>query len=375
MMHQNQGETTRQAHVGVPDGTFEEEFGRQGFFGPVSHLYHQHPPTGWSRIEGPLQPRAFDTNQVSMTVSNSDFCPQQVPLLTNASVTLSVVVNLPTLPYFSRHAGADQLWFVHRGEGRLETDFGSLDYTQGDYVCIPRGVNYRFYPQSDINHFWVIASATPFRQPDRGLLGQHALYDPDVLVLPQVQPSTASATESATGEWQVRICRSDSVTRVFYPFNPLDVVGVKGNLNVFKLAISDICPVMSHRAHLPPSVHSTFIADGFVVCSFVPRPLESADGAQRVPFFHRNIDYDEVIFYHDGDFFSRDGIQPGWVTLHPQGIHHGPHPKALANQFGKTFADEWAVMVDTEQPLTITPQAQAIGWADYWKSWQGTAGQ
>ena len=370
LQHKTLGQTSTQAHVGVPEGTFEEEFGRQGFYGPVSHLYHQHAPTGWSRIEGPLKPQAFDTNQ-HRTSSNHLFCSQRLPLLTNEDVTVSVVTNLPILPYFSRHASADQLWFVHQGTGSIETDTGPIDFAQGDYICIPRGVNYRLYPTDNTNHFFVVESRTPFRQPDRGLLGQHALYDPGVLVTPSPKPSTAEATSPTTNEWEVRIQRGDDVTKVFYPFNPLDVVGVKGDFNVFKLSIKDICPVISHRAHLPPSVHSTFLADGFVVCSFVPRPMESAEGAQRVPFFHRNIDYDEVIFYHDGDFFSRDGIKPGWITLHPQGIHHGPHPTALTNQFSKTFADEWAVMVDSERPLTVTPEAQALAWNDYWKSWQG----
>lgn len=169
------------------------------------------------------------------------------------------------------------------------------------------------------------------------------------------------------------IKREDAYTSVFYPYNPLDVVGWKGDLFAWKLNVSDIRPITSPRFHLPPSVHSTFIAKNFVICTFAPRPMETGDPkAERVPFFHRNIDYDEVIFYHAGDFFSRTGIGPAMVTFHPQGIHHGPHPKALANQFTKEFADEYAVMIDTYRPLKpleLAPQAEV---AEYKYSWKVT---
>ncbi len=127
---------------------------------------------------------------------------------------------------------------------------------------------------------------------------------------------------------------------------------------------------MSHRAHLPPSVHVTLVGEGFVVCSFVPRPLEEAPGAQRVPFYHRNIDYDEVLFYHAGDFFSRDNITAGMLTLHPHGVHHGPHPKAIEKSWSKTHTDEYAVMVDTRRPLRVTEAARAVEWREYHLSWR-----
>ena len=159
----------------------------------------------------------------------------------------------------------------------------------------------------------------------------------------------------------MRIKCEDEYSKVFYPFNPLDVVGWKGDLTVWKINLRDIRPVMSHRAHLPPSAHSTFVTPGAVVCSFVPRPLEQDPDALRVPFFHRNTDYDEFIFYHDGDFFSRDNIKAGMCTLHPRGIHHGPHPKALANQNKKTQTDEYAVMLDGLNPIHVLPGGRAGG--------------
>ena len=164
--------------------------------------------------------------------------------------------------------------------------------------------------------------------------------------------------------------RLDEITTITYPFNPIDIAGWKGDLTVWSISINDIAPVLSHRAHLPPSVHSTFMGNGFIICSFVPRPLESEPGAQKVPFYHRTIDYDEVLFYHDGDFFSRDGIEHGMITLHPQGIHHGPHPKAIKATESKTWTDEVAVMLDTVKPLHVSKEAEAIEWSEYYLSWQ-----
>jgi homogentisate 1,2-dioxygenase len=131
----------------------------------------------------------------------------------------------------------------------------------------------------------------------------------------------------------------------------------------------DIRPIMSHRAHLPPSAHTTFVTAGAVICSFLPRPLEQDPDALKVPFFHRNTDYDEFIFYHDGDFFSRDNIKAGMATLHPRGIHHGPHPKALANQGKKGFTDESAVMLDGLNPIDVLPAGESVEWKEYWMSW------
>jgi homogentisate 1,2-dioxygenase len=196
-----------------------------------------------------------------------------------------------------------------------------------------------------------------------------------VVETPSPEPAPAGdLTGSQPGpqgepEWEVRIKREGEYTSVFYPFNPLDVVGWKGDLCPIKLNIKDYRPVMSHRVHLPPSVHTTFLANNFVICSFVPRPFETDPEAMRVPFFHRNIDYDEVLFYHDGNFFSRHGIDAGMVTWHPQGIHHGPHPKAIGAVKNKVDTDEYAVMLDTRYPLKMTGEGQAAEWPEYHMSW------
>ncbi len=170
-------------------------------------------------------------------------------------------------------------------------------------------------------------------------------------------------------EWEVRIKADEQISKVVYPFNPIDVVGWKGDLTVWKLNIRDIRPVTSPRVHLPPSAHTTFMTQGAVICTFLPRPLETDEQALRVPFFHRNTDYDEFLFYHDGNFFSKDNIKAGMATLHPRGIHHGPHPKALANQSKKTETDECAVMLDGLKPIQVLPAGESVEWKEYWMSW------
>jgi len=357
------GKTTTQAHVGLPEGTFEEEHGRKGFYGKSAHLYHAHPPTGWIRFEGKLRPHCFDLNQLKPG-DLTDAEGQPAAFLGNDDIVLSISRRSDPMPFYFRNADGDELYFIHRGHGKIETDFGPLDYEPGDYINIPRAVTYRIVPETRDNFFLIIQSKHEFEQPEKGLLGQHALYDPAAIITPEPAPNL-----NDNAEWEIRIKAEDEISKVVYPFNPLDVVGWKGDLTVWKINMRDIRPVMSHRAHLPPSAHTTFVTEGAVVCSFVPRPLEEDDDALRVPFFHRNTDYDEFIFYHDGDFFSKDNIKAGMATLHPRGIHHGPHPKALANQKKKTHTDEYAVMLDGLNPIHVLPAGEDVEWKDYWASW------
>ncbi len=361
-MYYTKGKYTKQAHVDLPAGTYEEQHGRDGFFGPVSHLYHNHPPTGWTRIEGECRPRAFYTDRVENPASDAP-----TTLLYNNDVSLGVVRRLGATPYFERNADGDEMWFAHTGGGTLETDYGFLPFAKGDYLVIPRGVTYRFNCTSETFLLVIESNGTPLRQPDRGMVGQYSLYDVTAIRTPDIVE-----VDSSKGESEVRVKREGEITKIFYPFNPLDIAGWKGNLFPWALSIQDFCPVISHRAHLPPSVHTTLVGSGFVVCSFVPRPLEETPGAMRVPFYHRNIDFDEVLFYHDGDFFSRDNIKAGMITFHPTGIHHGPHPKAMEKSWapGKTHTDEYAVMLDTRRPLKMTDAAKGVEWAGYADSWK-----
>lgn len=357
------GRTPGQAHVGLPDGTFEEEYARDGFFGAYAHLYRTHPPVGWSRIEGSLRPRAYVTEELLGTELVSP------GLFSNADAFIDYGVVDAPMPFLVRNAEADTLLFVHEGAGRCETDFGPLSYEPGDYVAVPRGTSYRLCPTSRTKVL-VVGTRGALGVPERGLLGQHALFDPAVLQIPT--PEGSSMTPNEKGEYELRIFRRGAWTRVFYPFCPLDVVGYKATLCPMKLNVRDIRPVASDRYHLPPTAHATFVADGVYICTFLPRPLENGDpAAMKVPFYHSNADFDEVLFYHSGDFFSREGIRKGMFTLHPQGIHHGPQPGASERAKAKARTEEVAVMIDTRLPLEVSPVADKVEVKGYWESWKG----
>ncbi|MDK2742364.1 MAG: homogentisate 1,2-dioxygenase [Nitrospira sp.] len=365
MYLKRRGKVPNQAHVGIPEGLYEEEHGRNGFVGAVSHLYRRHPPTAWTAIEGTLKPRAFDCSQFPETALA---VPTQSALVLH-SPDANLYLSCPheTTPYFVRNADGDEVHFVHKGLGRFETDYGFLAYEPGDYVLIPKGTTYRIHVDAGPSVFLTIETPLPLAVPDRGALGQHALFDKGVLVAPDLE--TVEPVETVGRAWEVRIKRQGAWTRVVYSFYPMDVVGWKGDLWVAKLNVRDFRPVVSPRYHLPPSVHQTFQAGGCLISTFAPRPLETDPEALRVPFYHRNTDYDEVLFYHDGEFFSRAGIRPGMLTLHPQGIHHGPQPQAVQGSRTKTYTTEVAVMVESKAPFTVQPELEAVEIKDYALSW------
>ncbi len=314
-----------------------------------------------------MRPRLFQLD----TVPAGDYLSARVLVLENADCRIHVAALDSPMPYLFRNADADELLFVHRGAGRLETDFGPLAYETGDYLVIPRGTMYRFAPTS-ATQLLVVETTGELAIPDRGMLGQHALFDPAVLRVPSPGEASSLAAGLETcqpNEWRLVIQRQGALTHVFYPHCPLDVVGWKGTLTVWQLNVRDIRPVLSDRYHLPPSAHTTFVAPGVAICTFAPRPLENGDPrALKVPFFHSNIDFDEVLFYHAGEFFSRDGIRPGMLTFHPQGIHHGPQAKAQTRTPIAQRTEEIAVMIDTRRPLDVC--ADELELPDYWKSWQ-----
>jgi homogentisate 1,2-dioxygenase len=367
-----EGEASRQAHAALPQGTFERELGKEGFFGPATHMYHRHPPTAWTRWEGPLRPRAFDLTRVT----SEHPCPwQAVEFLRNASVSMRLWRAPARMSHLVRNGDGDELVFIHQGAGHLYCDYGHLEFRAGDYLVVPRGTMWRVECAARTVALLIEATGSTYRLPDKGIVGNHAIFDPAMLDVPRIDDAfTAQATGAEAGrEWPVRIRRRREVSTVTYPFNPLDAVGWKGDLAPVRLNVEHIRPLMSHRYHVPPSAHSTFVADRFVVCTFVPRPFESDPDALKVPFFHNNDDYDEVIFYHAGDFFSRDNIDAGMVTFHPCGFTHGPHPKALANALvqAKPATDEYAVMVDTRDALEVSELPGGVeveSYADSWKS-------
>jgi homogentisate 1,2-dioxygenase len=362
-----EGQTSRQAHADLPAGTYEREMGRDGFFGPATHLYHKHPPTGWTHFEGPMRPRAFD----ALAAAEESADPFKAALLlSNASMKMRIWAAHRPMQHLARNADGDELVFVHQGEGDLFCDFGHMAYREGDYILLPRGTMWRIEPGEHTVALLIEATNGSYKLPERGILGPHAIFDPAALETPALD--AAFKAQQGEHEWSVKVKRRDVLSTITYPFNPLDAVGWKGNLSALKLNWRDIRPVMSHRYHVPPSVHSTFVADRFVVCTFVPRPIESDPGALKVPFFHSNDDYDEVIFYHAGEFFSRDNIRPGMVTFHPCGFTHGPHPKAFETgaKAARAMTDEVAVMIDARDALDMLEAASAQEVAEYARSWQ-----
>lgn len=363
-----EGIASRQAHVDLPAETYERELGREGFYGPSTQMYHRHPPTGWSHVEGPLKPRAFDTTRIKQN-SNSPWEAQ--PLLTNASVKIRFWRLHTDMENLVRNADGDELLFLHTGAGDLYCDYGRLDLTQGDYLLIPRGTMWRIACHEPLVVLMIEATDDSFRLPDKGIAGTHALFDPAMLDTPQIDDDfIAQQTEDP---WQVRIKRHATISNVTYPFNPLDAVGWHGNLSPVRINWRAIRPLMSARYHVPPSAHTTFTSTRFVICTFVPRPIESDTKALKVPFFHNNDDYDEVIFYHAGEFFSRDNIYPGMLTLHPAGITHGPHP--IAFETGKEAlrkeTNEVAVMIDSRDAFEIADLPDGVEWTGYVDAWKG----
>ena len=362
-----EGQASRQAHCDLPQGSYEREIGREGFFGPATHMYHRHRPTDWLRFEGPNRPRAFDTTHLG----NFGASPWDAfGLLSNAHMKMRIWGLSEAMEQLARNADGDELLFIHSGCGHLFCDYGHLEIREGDYVVLPRNTMWRIAPDEPMRILLIEASNASYALPDKGLLGPHAIFDPAVLDTPAIDEAFLAQQDES--EWDVLVKSRGTVSRISWPFNPLDAIGWKGDLVPVRVNWRDIRPVLSDRYHLPPSAHTTFVADRFVVCTFVPRPFETDPGALKVPFFHSNDDYDEVIFYHQGEFFSRDNIHPGMISWHPVGFTHGPHPKAMENAFEpKTRGtEEVAVMIDTRDALQMDECAESIEWDGYVNSWR-----
>ena len=361
-----EGLASRQAHADLPEGTFERELGKEGFFGPATHMYHRHAPTGWRNWEGPLRPRAYDLTAINQTGGS----PWDAKLvLHNAAVKMRQWHFSGRMDHLVRNADGDELLFVHQGAGALYCDYGHLPFTTGDYIVLPRSTMWRIETTSPVTMLLFECSNGTIRAPERGSVGRHAVYDEAMLETPRIDDAFKAQYDEK--EWSVVVKRRELLSTVTYPFNPLDAVGWHGDLAPVRLNVADIRPLMSHRYHLPPSAHTTWVGNRFVICTFVPRPFETDPGALKVPFFHNNDDYDEVIFYHAGDFFSRDNIKPGVITWHPCGFTHGPHPKALQRMYeaAKPATDEYAVMLDTRDALDAGPEMDGVEMRAYAESW------
>ncbi len=362
------GTHSRQAHADLPEGTFEREMGKEGFFGPAAHFHHRHPPTAWESFSGALNPHAYDLNKLPATGASPW---DATPFMANADIRIRHWKTERAMDHLVRNQDGDELLFVHEGAGEFFCDWGHLAYRDGDYLVIPRGGLWRIEPAKATTMLLVECTEGTYTMPEKGIVGPHAIFDPAVLDVPAMD---AAFREQQTDDpWTVVVKRKGTLSTIRYPFNPLDAVGWHGDLCVVRVNVRDIRPLMSHRYHLPPSAHTTFVGKNFIVCTFAPRPIESDPGALKVPFYHSNDDYDEVIFYHRGDFFSRDNIKPGMVTFHPCGFTHGPHPKAFATgaKHARKETDEYAVMVDTRFPLEVASLPEGVENRAYVDSWKG----
>jgi len=362
--HYSQGQPTRQAHKGIPEGHFEEEQGLKGFFGPVSHLIRKKPSTRWSKIEGELKPRLFDLVEL-----NKNIIWQR--LLYNNYLTISVSkINSGLSKKAFRNADGDTIYFCHSGSGHILTEYGLLNYKKGSYIVIPKCITHQFNALEQTHFFIIENKSSHFEDFDRGIAGRHAIFDIETIGKPDLEALNKLTASEGISCTAIEVKHNNLMTDFSYDETIYDVVGWKGDLFPYTLNTENMMPLMSHRAHLPPSAHTTFVARDFVVCTFLPRPLEEDADALKVPFYHQNIDYDEVLFYHDGNFFSRDNLHAGMMTFHPAGFPHGPHPKAVNSIKGKTKTDETAVMIDSRWPLKRDPILDSVELKEYWQSWK-----
>ena len=364
---------------------YEQLFGTVGFDGMSSLLYHVHRPTMVREVleSADMTPKlAVEKNMLARkligfnTTPADDFVDSRTPLLMNNDLIFGLAAPGQSLTnYFYKNADSDELLFVHRGSGKLRTLFGTIQFGYGDYLVIPRGVIYQIEldgPHDDgpDTRLLYVESRSPIYTPKRyrnnfGQLLEHSPFCERDIRRPQ-----DLETHDETGDFLIKIKKQGSLHSLVYASHPFDVVGWDGYNYPYAFNIQNFEPITG-RVHQPPTVHQTFQAESFVVCSFVPRLYDYHPLAIPAPYNHSNIDSDEVIYYVDGNFMSRNDIAPGHITLHPGGIPHGPAPGAMERSIGKKETVEYAVMVDTFRPLMLTEQAVAIDDGLYYKSWIG----
>ena len=367
-----------------PDGTLysEEVIGAEGFSGISSIAYHLHPPTLVERIEEPIPYHVEYADEQDLrhrhlrgadVETGGDWLSGRRYLMGNQDVRLALCSPTEEMDYFYKNATNDELVFVHEGEGTLESPLGDVRFEKGDYVHVPRTVTHRWrFEGGRPARLLVIEAGRGLHFPKRyrnpfGQLLEHSPYCER-----DVRPPQELVTHDEEGEFEVRIQKHGCLHRYVMRYHPFDVVGWDGYMYPYAISIHDFEPITG-RIHQPPPVHQMFEGHGFVVCSFVPRLFDYHPEAIPAPYNHSNIDSDEVLFYAEGDFMSRKGIERGSFTLHPGGIPHGPHPGTAEASIGKEGTEELAVMVDTFHPLRLTEAALDVEDADYAFSWQPEA--
>ncbi len=357
---------------------YEQLFGTIGFDGMSTNSYHEHRPTMVREIKGKYSVKpeiALENHLTSYRLKGFQIAPQpdyldsRKVVLTNSDV--SIILASPQesqKDYFFKNADADELIFIHKGSGVLRTHLGNLPFKYGDYLLIPRGIIYKIEFDTAVNRLFIVESRRPIYTPKRyrnwfGQLLEHSPYCERDLRRPETLE-----THDELGEFTIKVKKQDEIFDMVYASHPFDVVGYDGYNFPYAFSIHDFEPITG-RIHQPPPVHQTFETDAFVVCSFVPRLYDYHPDSIPAPYNHSNIDSDEVLYYVDGDFMSRNDIEPGHISLHPAGIPHGPHPGAVERSIGQTETEELAVMVDTFKPLMVTKEGLGISDDSYHKSW------
>ncbi len=363
-----------------PDGSlyYEQLFGTIGFDGMSSLSYHVHRPTQVKEIGKALDvsPKiAVEKNITSRkfigfdVAPKDDFLEAREPLLVNNDVHVGLAAPRKSLTdYFYKNADADEMLFIHKGSGTLKTFLGNIPFEYGDYLIIPRGMIYQIEFDTEDNRILYAESFHPIYTPKRyrnwfGQLLEHSPFCERDYKLPQ-----DLQTFDEKGEFLMKIKKQGMLHQLVYATHPFDVVGWDGYNYPYGFSIHNFEPITG-RVHQPPPVHQTFETGAFVVCSFCPRLYDYHPKAIPAPYNHSNIDSDEVLYYVDGDFMSRTGIGPGYISLHPAGIPHGPHPGTYEASIGKKGTEELAVMIDTFKPLQVTENALKIDDGKYYKSW------
>ncbi|MBT3785481.1 homogentisate 1,2-dioxygenase, partial [bacterium] len=353
----------------------EQLMGLAGFSGISSLLYKHRLPTATLRMEV-VRTEPLPEESESKTIACQHFKTAQLPadesliharaaLLSNSQVSVSVST-LPPNSLF-RNASHHELYFIEEGRGILESEFGNLKFVPGDYVSIPKGITYHWRFES-LARYLLVQSLEPMRFPSRYLnsMGQFLEHSPvcerDIRVPDELIPRVEE------GSFKVLVHRNGAYFEQILAHHPFDTVGWDGCLYPFAISIHDFEPIVG-RLHMPPPVHQMFESTHFVVCNFVPRLFDFHPEAIPAPYFHSNIDSDEVIYYVEGNFMSRRGVEKGSITLHPAGLPHGPQPGKTEESVGKKATSELAVMIDTFQPLMVTQRAESVAQADYVESW------
>lgn len=363
-----------------PDGGlyYEQLFGTIGFDGMSSLLYHIHRPTMVKDIlrSYDVRPKVAVAHNIKSRLlkgfnvkPQDDYLDSRVPLLVNNDITIGVAAPRKSLrDYFYKNADADEMLFIHKGTGTLRTLLGNIEFEYGDYLIIPRGMIYQIDFDTEDNRILFAESYTPIYTPKRyrnwfGQMLEHSPFCERDYKLP-------SELEyfDETGEFLMKVKKQNTIHEMMYVSHPFDVVGWDGYNFPYGFSIHNFEPITG-RVHQPPPVHQTFETSAFVVCSFCPRLYDYHPKAIPAPYNHSNIDSDEMLYYVDGDFMSRNNIDKGYISLHPAGIPHGPHPGAYERSIGQKETAELAVMIDTFKPLMVTEQALAIDDGTYYQSW------